>query len=104
MVFLGSPTRLARAMALSALAAFHVAASASSPSALSSRGSSGAGTVTIPPTSNFVLGGLAGQPPQTRYYDFVVTETPGAPDGFDRPILVVNGERPLVSRRYAPDG
>lgn len=93
MVLLGPTTRLARAMALSVLSVLHVAVGVQSSSALSSRGSGSGGTVTVPPTCNFVLNGLAGQPPQTRYYDFVVTETPGAPDGFNRPMLIVNGER-----------
>ena len=47
--------------------------------------------------SNFVLNGLAGQGPTTRTYDFVVTEATGSPDGFDRPMLVVNGKE-LCSR------
>lgn len=30
--------------------------------------------------------------PTTRYYEWVVEEMPGSPDGFDRSMLVVNGE------------
>lgn len=31
--------------------------------------------------------------PTTRYYEWVVEEANGSPDGFERPMLVVNGER-----------
>jgi hypothetical protein len=31
--------------------------------------------------------------PTTRYYEWVVEEMSGAPDGFERTMLVVNGER-----------
>ena len=31
--------------------------------------------------------------PTTRYYEWVVEEMPGSPDGFERMMLVVNGER-----------
>ena len=86
MGLLGLSTRLAQAVCLGLLTVFHGAVAA--PSALSSRGGS---TVSVPSMSNFVLNGLAGQGPKTRYYDFVVTETPGSPDGFNRPMLVVNG-------------
>ena len=47
--------------------------------------------VKTPPASNFVLNGLQGQRPRTRTYDFVVSEMKGAPDGFAKPMLVVNG-------------
>lgn len=30
--------------------------------------------------------------PTTRYYEWVVEEMPGSPDGFQRNMLVVNGE------------
>lgn len=30
--------------------------------------------------------------PTTRYYEWVVEEMPGSPDGFERTMLVVNGE------------
>ncbi|GJE96110.1 multicopper oxidase [Phanerochaete sordida] len=43
---------------------------------------------------NFVLDGLRGQPPQTREYDFVVSQVEGAPDGVRKPMLVVNGVYP----------
>ncbi|KAA1477561.1 multicopper oxidase 2A [Dentipellis sp. KUC8613] len=43
---------------------------------------------------NFVLNGLAGQQPQTREYNFTVGQVQGAPDGFSRPMLVVNGMYP----------
>ncbi|TFY75256.1 hypothetical protein EWM64_g8757 [Hericium alpestre] len=46
------------------------------------------------PRSNFVLNGLAGQPPQTREYNFTVEQASGAPDGFTRRMLVVNGMYP----------
>ena len=49
-------------------------------------------TVVAPPVSNFVLNGLKGQPPQTRNYNFVISELTGAPDGFSKPMLVVNGK------------
>ena len=47
--------------------------------------------VSVPPMSNFVLNGLKRQPPQTRYYEFTVSEMIGAPDGVEKPMLVVNG-------------
>ena len=31
--------------------------------------------------------------PTTRYYEWIVEEMSGAPDGFERTMLVVNGER-----------
>ena len=91
MGLLGLSTRFTQVVGLSLLAAFHGAIAA--PSTLSSRAAS---TVTVPPVNNFVLNGLAGQGPTTRNFDFVVTETDGAPDGFDRPMLVVNGEEPFL--------
>ena len=50
----------------------------------------------LPPLSassqnNFVLDGLAGQSPQTRTYNFVISQVQGAPDGVSKPMLVVNG-------------
>ena len=41
-----------------------------------------------------MLGAVAGQPPQTRTYDFVVEERLGAPDGTQKLMLVVNGQYP----------
>ena len=49
-------------------------------------------TVSTPPASSFFLNGLKGQAPTTRYYDFVVSELNGSPDGYSKPMLVVNGE------------
>ena len=46
----------------------------------------------VPDDLNFVLDGLKGQPPQTRVYNFNVTNAVGAPDGVSKPMLVVNGE------------
>ncbi|EKM55004.1 uncharacterized protein PHACADRAFT_60261, partial [Phanerochaete carnosa HHB-10118-sp] len=46
------------------------------------------------PQDNFVLNGLAGQPAQTRSYDFVISQVQGAPDGVSKPMLVVNGMYP----------
>lgn len=43
------------------------------------------------PASNFVLNNIAGQPPQTRVFNFTLGQVQGAPDGFSRPMLVVNG-------------
>ena len=45
------------------------------------------------PASNFVLNNLAGQPPQTRVFNFTLSQVQGAPDGYSRPMLVVNGSR-----------
>ncbi|EKM52883.1 uncharacterized protein PHACADRAFT_261553 [Phanerochaete carnosa HHB-10118-sp] len=56
-------------------------------SGLSRRGN----TVSVPGANNFVVGSIIGQAPTTRTYDFVVTEMEGAPDGFTKPMLVVNG-------------
>ncbi|KIP03947.1 ferroxidase/laccase group [Phlebiopsis gigantea 11061_1 CR5-6] len=51
-------------------------------------------SVKAPPSSSFFLNGLKGQRPTTRHYNFVVSEIPGAPDGFSKPMLVVNGQWP----------
>ncbi|GJE96101.1 multicopper oxidase [Phanerochaete sordida] len=51
-------------------------------------------TVRVPSADNFVLNDLTGQPPQTRYYEFVVEQLWGAPDGVVKPMLVVNGMFP----------
>lgn len=48
-------------------------------------------TVKAPPSSSFFLNGLKGHRPATRRYNFVVSEMSGAPDGFTKPMLVVNG-------------
>lgn len=53
------------------------------------------GRVLAQPSSNFVLKGqaaMAKEPPTTRHYDFLLEERTGSPDGFDKPMLVVNGE------------
>lgn len=47
--------------------------------------------VKAPPSSSFFLNGLKGQRPTTRRYNFVISELTGAPDGFSKPMLVVNG-------------
>lgn len=47
------------------------------------------------PPSNFVLNKLIGQPPQTRVFNFTLSQVQGAPDGFSRPMLVVNGTSPF---------
>ena len=47
--------------------------------------------VKAPPSSSFFLNGLKGQRPQTRHYNFVISQMNGAPDGFTKPMLVVNG-------------
>ncbi|EKM52894.1 uncharacterized protein PHACADRAFT_149824 [Phanerochaete carnosa HHB-10118-sp] len=59
-------------------------------SALSRRG----GTVSVPSIDNFVVGSIIGEPPRTRYFDFVVSQMDGAPDGFTKSMLVVNGLYP----------
>ncbi|KAJ6478933.1 extracellular multicopper oxidase [Mycena sanguinolenta] len=41
--------------------------------------------------SSFFLSGIQGQPPQTRTFNFEVTEVMGAPDGVERAMLVING-------------
>jgi hypothetical protein len=46
--------------------------------------------VTTPP-ENFVLGTIAGQSPQTRTYNFTVSQVQGAPDGVSKRMLAVNG-------------
>lgn len=43
------------------------------------------------PSENFYLNGLQGQQPQTRTYNFVISQVQGAPDGVSKPMLVVNG-------------
>ncbi|KIJ37210.1 multicopper oxidase [Sphaerobolus stellatus SS14] len=43
---------------------------------------------------SFVLNGLAGQPPQTRVFNFVLSLGNGAPDGIEREMVVVNGQYP----------
>ncbi|GJE96139.1 multicopper oxidase [Phanerochaete sordida] len=58
--------------------------------ALAARGN----TVSLPSASNFVVGSIIGQPPTTRHYNFVVSEMKGAPDGFTKTMLVVNGVFP----------
>lgn len=67
-----------------------------SASSVSSTNSSGQSLPPLQPTpqDNFVLNGLAGQPPQTRAYDFVISQVQGAPDGVSKPMLVVNGIYP----------
>lgn len=57
---------------------------------------SASSTPSFPPlqpqnASNFVLNQLIGQPPQTRVFNFTVGQVQGAPDGFSRPMLTVNG-------------
>ncbi|EKM52861.1 uncharacterized protein PHACADRAFT_100787 [Phanerochaete carnosa HHB-10118-sp] len=56
-------------------------------SGLSRRGN----TVSVPGANNFVVGSIFGEPPKTRHYNFVVSEMKGAPDGFTKNMLVVNG-------------
>ena len=63
-------------------------------SALARRGNQ----VTLPPANNFVVGSIIGQPPQTRTYNFVVEQLQGAPDGFSKPMIVVNGSLSLLYR------
>ena len=48
-------------------------------------------SVTTPNASSFVLNGLKGEAATTRNYDFVISEMTGAPDGFSKQMLVVNG-------------
>ena len=67
--------------------------SLASTSSLSPNGSDR--NVQVPPASNFILRGqqvLAQEPATTRYYDFVLEQRNGAPDGFNKTMLVVNGE------------
>lgn len=46
------------------------------------------------PAENFVVGSIKGQPPQTRMYNFTVSQVQGAPDGVSKRMLVVNGISP----------
>nr|AAS21670.1 multicopper oxidase 4B [Phanerodontia chrysosporium] len=48
-------------------------------------------TVAVPRADNFVVGSIRGQPPTTRHFNFVVSQMNGSPDGFSKPMLVVNG-------------
>lgn len=48
-------------------------------------------TVATPAATSFVLDGLSGQAAQTRTYNFTISEMTGAPDGFSKEMLVVNG-------------
>lgn len=63
--------------------------------------------VQVPPASNFVLRGqqaLAQEPAMIRYYDFVLERRYGAPDGFNKTMLVVNGDSsrfPIKSLRHS---
>ncbi len=41
---------------------------------------------------NFALGKVQGQAPQTRSYNFTISQVNGAPDGVSKPMLVVNGK------------
>ncbi|KWU44544.1 hypothetical protein RHOSPDRAFT_17827 [Rhodotorula sp. JG-1b] len=69
--------------------------SLASTSSLSPNGSDR--NVQVPPASNFILRGqqvLAQEPATTRYYDFVLEQRNGAPDGFNKTMLVVNGMYP----------
>jgi hypothetical protein len=50
------------------------------------------------PASNFILSNIIGQPPQTRVFNFTIGTVQGAPDGFSRPMLAVNGTS--LSRFY----
>jgi hypothetical protein len=43
------------------------------------------------PASNFILSNITGQTPQTRVFNFTIGTVQGAPDGFSRPMLAVNG-------------
>ena len=60
-------------------------------------------TVQAPPSTSFFLNGLKGQPPQTRHYDFVVSEMTGAPDGVTKSMLVVNGTPVVIMHRESID-
>ncbi|KAI0649905.1 multicopper oxidase-domain-containing protein [Trametes meyenii] len=71
------------------------ASSSDSNSSATTDGSlSGLATVTAPDASAAFLSGLAGEPPTTRTYQFVVEERRGAPDGVEKRMLVVNGQYP----------
>ena len=50
--------------------------------------------VQTPSPPSFVVGSIIGQPAQTRTFDFTISEIPGAPDGVQRSMLVVNGQYP----------
>ncbi|KZS96979.1 extracellular multicopper oxidase [Sistotremastrum niveocremeum HHB9708] len=64
-------------------------------SAASSSPSPSAAPLQTSPTENFVLSGsIVGQPPQTRTYNFTISQVSGAPDGVQRSMLVVNGLYP----------
>ncbi|KZT43398.1 hypothetical protein SISSUDRAFT_978652 [Sistotremastrum suecicum HHB10207 ss-3] len=64
-------------------------------SAASSSPSPSAAPLQTSPTENFVLSGsIVGQPPQTRTYNFTISQVTGAPDGVQRSMLVVNGLYP----------
>lgn len=53
--------------------------------------------VSTPDSSASVMNmSLINEQPTTRYYDFVVGEAIGAPDGVEKLMLVVNGELTLV--------
>ena len=45
-----------------------------------------------PDASNFTLNMLTGQPPQTRVFNFTLSQVQGAPDGVSRPMLAVNSK------------
>ncbi|KAI0672283.1 multicopper oxidase-domain-containing protein [Trametes maxima] len=59
---------------------------------------SGLAVVTAPDASAAFVSapgqGVAGEPPTTRTYQFVVEERRGAPDGVEKRMLVVNGQYP----------
>lgn len=69
----------------------------SSRSSSSSSGSSSANTsklVSAPGDDAVLLRGaraMSTEPAQTRTFDFLVEERTGAPDGYEKPMLVVNG-------------
>lgn len=70
-------------------------AMATSVNGTNSTSSADEGRVLAQPSSNFVLKGqaaMAKEPPTTRYYEFLLEERTGSPDGFDKPMLVANGE------------
>ena len=50
-----------------------------------------ADAVSVPTADNFVVGSIIGQAPTTRNFNFVVSQLQGAPDGFSKSMLVVNG-------------
>lgn len=53
--------------------------------------------------SAFVVSKIKGQPPQTRVYDFFVDLVQGAPDGAQRTMLVVNGNRFTCAKTFFTD-